>query len=380
MPEKHKNQRIVLVLQGGGALGAYQVGVYQALVEGGLQPDWVAGTSIGAINGAIIVGSPANCRVSRLEAFWNAISRPSVVTAPSSGYLRRLFNAKSALETQLVGQPGFFRPRWINPWFAFPGTSDAVSLYDNAELRDTLHRFIDFNILNSGATRLSLAAVKVTTSEYVFFDTTRQRLNTEHILASAALPPSFPPVDVNGSLYWDGGLYSNTPLDIILDDEPSVNTLCFLVTLFDPVGSPPKTMEDVLTRRKDITYASRAKSHIEAYTTIHNLRRALMALWQQLPEEAKSSPALRELCSRSYVSTLNIIRFTYRCRTYESFRKDFEFSRASIAEHRSIGYQDAQEALKTKPWLVPHPDHISVVVHDVFSTERGEDTEYAPCA
>ncbi|MGH7124603.1 MAG: patatin-like phospholipase family protein [Stellaceae bacterium] len=227
--------KVALVLQGGGALGAYQVGAYQALDEAGYEPDWFAGTSIGAINAAIMAGNPRERRLEQLEAFWARICRP-VPFAPADGLSRRLFNTWSAWQTTALGQPGFFEPRPVNPFLSVPGTTQAISYYDTTALRATLESLIDLDRVNSGAQRLSLGAVNVRTGEQVYFDTLRQKLGYEHIMASGALPPAFPPVEIEGEWYWDGGIVSNTPLDVVIEQLPRRSTLCFMIDLFDAGG------------------------------------------------------------------------------------------------------------------------------------------------
>ena len=361
-------ERVALVLQGGGSLGMYQVGVFEALCEAGYAPGWIAGTSIGAINAAIMAGNAPDERIAKLEAFWETISRDELWTvADWNGELRRLRNSWSSLEAVTLGQPGFFRPRLVNPWLAPPATRDAVSYYDTRPLLDTLHGLVDLERLNGGGVRISVGAVKVTTGAPVYFDSARRKIGYEHIMASGALPPGFPPVEVEGELYWDGGIFSNTPLEAVLDDEPRVSTLCFMVDLFNPVGPAPRTMDDVLARHKDIIYASRTHRHIDSYRRTHNLRRAVMALWNDLPREARTDSELQRLAGLGCTTTMFIEHFIYRSQPSETAAKDYEFSKASIAEHRAAGCRDAKRALDDAAWRDPPPANVGVIVHQAAS-------------
>ena len=375
-----RTPRIALALQGGGALGAYQVGVYQALEEAGVTPDWVAGISIGAVNAALIVGNKPEQRLERLTEFWQTISRPDLMPLPAQIDLRRFYNATSANQTMLFGQPGFFKPRLLNPWFAPAGTPGAVSFYDTAPLADTLARLIDFDQLNSGATRLTLGAANVETGEQITFDTAYSRIGPEHIMASGALPPGFPPVQAGVDLCWDGGVVSNAPVSMVLDDQPRQDTLCFMVDLFDPVGPVPRTMSDVLDRQKEIAYASRNRHHIESFRATHDLRRAVNALAARLPKSALEDPEIRRLAELGCVTTMNIVHLLYRSRKYETGSKDYEFSRASIAEHRAIGYRDTCMALTHRPWFRSVDVNTGVVIHDVVSHEGEEAVISKPAA
>ena len=355
--------KVALVLQGGGALGAYQVGAYQSLDEAGYEPEWFAGTSIGAINAAIMAGNPRERRLERLEAFWSAICRP-LPFAPENGLPRRLFSAWSAWTTAALGQPGFFEPRQVSPFLASPGTTQAISYYDTTALRRTLESVIDLDRINSGAERLSLGAVNVRTGEQVYFDTIRQKLRYEHIMASGALPPAFPPVEIEGEWYWDGGIVSNTPLDVVIGQLPRRSTLCFMIDLFDAEGPLPQVMDDVETRRKDIIYASRSERAIEAHRQTHNLRRAVLALWEALSPETKQNPHLSALADLGCTTTMHIVRLVHRSEPDELACKDYEFSSASFEEHRAAGYRDATRRLADPAWLQPVPPDIGVVVHD----------------
>jgi len=356
--------KVALVLQGGGALGAYQVGAFQALDEAGYMPEWFAGTSIGAINAAIMAGNAPPSRLAKLEEFWATICRSMPLAAPMPELGRRIFNAWSAWQTMALGQPGFFSWHSLSPWLAQPGTHAAISFYDTRELRRTLERVVDLDRINQREVRLSLGAVEIESGRQVYFDSHRQKIGYEHIMASGALPPAFPPVEVDGAWYWDGGIVSNTPLDVIIDQLPRRSSLCFMVDLFDSMGPRPQVMEDVEARRKDIMYASRSDRSIEAHRAMHNLRRAIMALWDRLPPEAQKDPHLNELGDLGCVTTMHIVRLVHRSEPGELASKDYEFSADSVREHRAAGYRDALAVLQNPTWLEPVPPDVGVVVHE----------------
>ncbi|MGH6959521.1 MAG: DUF3734 domain-containing protein [Dongiaceae bacterium] len=357
--------RIALVLQGGGALGAYQVGVFEALDAAGYCPHWFCGTSIGGINAAIMAGNEPAARLPKLTEFWETISRPDGWGAGGlDDEARKLANQWHSFEAVTLGQPGFFRPRSVNPWLAPAASPDAISFYDTGPLAATLTTAVDLDRLNDGGTRLSLGAVNVLSGQQVYFDSARQAIGYEHIMASGALPPGFPPIFVDGEPYWDGGIVSNTPLDTVLDDEPRVSTLCFMVDLFDAAGPVPQHMDEVLEREKDIRYASRAQRNIASYRRIHNLRRAVTAMWNRLPPAVRAEPTLQELAWMGCTTTMQIVHLIYQNTKYETASKDYEFSRASIAEHRKAGRRIAQQAIAAAPWTRPVPPHVGVVVHE----------------
>jgi NTE family protein len=336
--------RIALVLQGGGALGAYQAGVYQALEAHGFAPDWIVGTSIGAINGAIIAGNAPNARLARLQDYWRTVSRPSFLPVGySSDRLRKVYSFWSAMQTVLAGQPGFFAPRLIDPIAEACSLHlpEAASFYDTSELRAILERLIDFQLIRRASIRLTMGAVHVTSGKLVQFDNARQIIGPQHIMASGALPPGFPAVRIDGELYWDGGVYSNTPLDVVLDDDAHVNTLCFLVDLWNPCGLEPRSISEVLTCYKDILYASRSRSRAESCCDVHNLRRAFQVMYQKLPPALKNDPevsALKHwLGELDHPNTTHVVRLVYPARGWELDSKDFNFSRAAIKERWEQG-------------------------------------------
>jgi len=372
--------RIVLALQGGGALGAYQAGVYQAMHEQGVTPDWVTGTSIGAINAAIIAGNPPALRLQRLREFWDLVSHDDLVRhqrVPSWGrvpdWVVRGNVWHATVDAITRGIPGFFSPRLFNPFAAGIAVEpERSSYYDTAPLEKTLRRLIDIDLLNDDeAMRLTVSAVQVTTATLANFDNAHQRIGIEHILASGALPPGFPPVRIDGKLYWDGGLYSNTPLETVLDDHPRVSTLCFMVDLWFAQGVEPRTPDQVESRRKEVMFASRSERHIETYSETHNLRRRLRALYQKLPPELQQDESVAELAVGGCSTTMHIVRLQYPGHDWRSSSKDINFSRGSIEWRWQKGYEDAQRALQQAPWRHFEQGAIErgVVVHDVTQGE-----------
>ena len=364
-PMRPGTQRVVLVLQGGGALGSYQAGVFQALDERGFTPNWVGGTSIGAINGAIIAGNPPNRRLERLKHFWNGMLHEDPFDLRVLPDLaRQSYSYWSAMASMITGRPRLFAPHPFLPFgVGNAGSTDTASFYDNAPLRESLLETVDLDYLNNGSMRFSLGAVHVTTGRLRYFDNSLQRIRIEHILASSALPPAFPPVDVDGEWYWDGGLYSNTPLDVVLDDYPRVNTLCFMVDLWSACGDEPHSISQTLDRQKDITYASRSDRSIETYETIHNLRRVIRELYGQLSTAKRKDPKMREFAARGCHTTMDIVHLGNRDRDWELASKDFDFSRTAIEERWQLGYADAARVLERAAWMEPVDPLVGVVVH-----------------
>jgi NTE family protein len=343
---------VVLVLQGGGALGAYQAGVYEALAEAGIYPDWVAGISIGAINGALIAGNAPEVRVEKLRAFWEEItSNPwssgyEWTTAPGGDAARLWLNQWSASVALVAGSPGFFAPRYPPPWIYPAGAADATSLYDTSRLRTTLERLVDFDRLNAAALRLSVGAVNVRSGNFVYFDTQTHTIGPDHIMASGALPPGFPPIEIEGEQYWDGGLVSNTPLDWVVESKPHFDTLAFQVDLWSARGELPRTLVEVSTRQKEIQYSSRTRASTDSFRRIQRLRRIMADLLDKLPEELGRSPEaalLRDVADRK---VYNIVHLNYRPKNYEGNAKDYEFSRRSMEDHWRAGYYDAVRTLR----------------------------------
>ncbi|MBV8125276.1 MAG: patatin-like phospholipase family protein [Paucibacter sp.] len=360
--------RVVLVLQGGGAMGAYQAGVFEAMYEHQLAPDWIVGTSIGAINAAIVAGNPRETRLARLRAFWERIShRDSVDLNALSDAQRRASVQLQTWDTLLRGVPGFFSPRAFNPFAAgLPVPPEQASFYDTGELASTLNELVDFEYLNApGGIRLTVNALQVTTGTLRRFDNRELNLHADHIRASGALPPGFPPVRIDGELYWDGGLYSNTPLETVLDDSDNVDTLCFMVDLWNAQGDEPATLEEVQTRQKDVSYASRSQRHIEDYLASHKMRAKLRELYTALPPEARNEAQAKELEALGRGATLHIVRLSYAGVDWHMASKDINFSRGSTAWRWDQGYQDAQRAIEAAGWLALVTDGAPLVVHEL---------------
>ena len=354
-------KRVALVLQGGGALGAYQGGVYQALHEAGLEPDWIAGISMGAINGAIIAGNPPERRLDRLRAFWETITARPVYpfllpSAPERGEARKLFNVWSSLQTMLFGQPGFFAPRLPGPWLSPPGSKAAISFYDDGPLRATLRELVDFERINQGPIRYAAGAVNIAAGESEFFDSARQRIGLDHVMASAALPPALPMVALGGASYWDGGVVSNTPLGYLLEHPGSGHLLVFQIDLFSAAGPVPSDMFDVLARQKDILYASRSRLVTRVYTRLHQQKVALRSLLEKLPEAALD-PAERRLKQElQSLPEIALLHLTYQESADEGEAKDYDFSAASMRKHWAAGHRESVRMLARKNWLdMPGP-------------------------
>lgn len=366
--------RIVLVLQGGGALGAYQAGVYQALHEHDLVPDWIVGTSIGAINAALLAGNRNAKRLQSLKQFWDRVAHQDGIDLVRIPDAQRRSNIwLSTLDTVMRGVPGFFTPRMFS---LFPlGAAvppEAASFYDTTALSDTLRDLVDFEYLNApGGIRLTVNAMKVTTGELVRFDSTQQTMNADHVRASGALPPGFPPVRINGELYWDGGLFSNTPLQTVLDDVPHVDSLCFMVDLWSAEGPEPTTLDEVQTREKDVTFASRSKRHIEDYVRTHDLQHKLREFYSLLPEYAKTIAGVAELAALGCDSTMHIVRLPYGGRDWHMASKDVNFSKGSIAWRWDQGYQDALRAVEHAGWLAAVSEQTGLVLHDLAPLPKG---------
>lgn len=363
-----RDHRIALVLQGGGALGAYQAGIYQALHENGLTPHWVVGTSIGAINAAIIAGNKPSVRLERLKQFWERLGHPDNMDMHKVPDAVRQYNSWLAtLDATLYGVPGFFSPRPFNPFaMGMAVAPEAASFYDTAALTATLAELVDFEYLNApGGIRLTVNALKVTSGDLVSFDSMHGTVGIEHIMASGALPPGFPPVRIDGELYWDGGLYSNTPLETVLKDEPHVDTLCFMVDLWSADGPEPTTLDEVKTRQKDVMFASRSKRHIEAYLQLHKLRRTLHKLESNLPAKLKTHSVSNEMAAMGCDTTLHIVRLPYAGRDWQMASKDINFSKSSIEWRWDQGYRDATRAVKHAGWLAGVPEDTGVVVHEL---------------
>jgi NTE family protein len=394
---------IALVLQGGGALGAYQAGVFQALEEAGVEPDWIAGISIGAFNSAIIAGNPPGERVKKLREFWERVTEPygqlllepppsspaqaeAASMAPQSTSFwmmasrwipaltldsaRGLLNQWSAGRVLFNGTPGFFALRPVTPWLWPAGSSAATSYYDTNALRSTLESVIDFDRINGGPMRLSVGAVNVQTGNFAYFDTKRDHIRPEHIMASGALPPAFSPVEVDGEHYWDGGLVSNTPLRWVVEHTPQRDTLVFQVDLWSSHGELPRNMAHVNTRQKEITYSSRTRAASTRFREMQTIRNAIATLLKQLPPELMNTPESRVLQPFATDKVWNLVHLIYRAKHYEGDSKDYEFSRQSMVEHWSAGYDDTVRTLK-QPEVLQRPQAADGVgIFDIAEEDR----------
>lgn len=362
--EKSFYDQIVYLLQGGGALGAYQVGVCQRLLDEDWQPDWIIGTSIGAINSAIIAGNEPASRAERLQEFWDIICATSLRSAFSSDNImaRKIENFLSAEQSLIMGQPGFFQPRTTNPWLELENTPDNISFYDTSDLKATLERLVDFDRLNNGEVRVTLSAICLDEGILARFDTRDMMITPEHVMASGALPPGFPAVKIDDKYYWDGGLSSNTPLTAVLEESGHKNLLCFMVDLFANRAANPKNMMDVLKRKKDLEFASRYHRMLHYFCETHKLRSAVAKLCKEDPS-FQHHPALEGI-SIHQPCTLNIVRFHYQDKPYELWSKDFEFSVQSIKERREAGYADVECALKDGRWCQPILGEQGVQIHE----------------
>ena len=349
--------RRVLVLQGGGALGSYQAGAFQALCHQGFEPEWIAGISIGAINAAIIAGNEREKRVDRLKEFWEMVSAP-VPWQPFSkeDRARSVFNETSAAIIATFGVPGFFTPR-IPPPALWPSRdADALSYYDTSPLRKTLERLVDFDRINDLKCRLSVGAVGITSGNFRYFDNVEfnrlgKRIGPEHIMASGALPPGFPAITIEGEHYWDGGIASNTPLDYVLDAEIDRDLLIFQVDLFSARGRLPETLLEAAEREKDIRYSSRTRMNTDKNRQIHNARRALRELLGKLPDGLKNDPSVVLLCQAAKENTVTVVHLIYKSKNYETSSKDYDFSHVAMVEHWEAGVRDVHESMRHKDWL-----------------------------
>ncbi len=342
----------ILVLQGGGALGAYQAGVFEALSGAYREPDWVAGISIGAINAALIAGNPAHERVAKLRAFWEMVSSTLAVPQITSiASMREAINEANAMQVMLLGVPGFFAPRFPPAPFQTRGTLEAISYYDTAPLRDTLNRLVDFDRINAGAMRLSVGAVNVRTGNFEYFDSSKQRIDARHIMASGALPPGFAPVDIDGEHYWDGGIVSNTPLQYVLDQSGKRRRVVFQVDLFAARGALPTNLAEVSEREKDIRFSSRTRLNTANELDRQAVAQAAQRLIAKLPAALRNDPDARRLAGLRCESAVDVVHLIYRSKHYESQSKDYEFSRLSMQEHWDAGCSDMANTLRDPRWI-----------------------------
>jgi NTE family protein len=389
-------ESIALLLQGGGALGAYQAGVYEALSEAHIHPDWVAGISIGAINSALIAGNPPEARVEKLRHFWELITNPLAAHAERLGKFwesvtanapsiwpsdlgfsaahgelaRSLVNQISAGLATVRGAPGFFSPRLLIPWLQPAGTLEATSYYDSAPLKATLERLVDFDRINAGEMRFSIGAVNLSTGNFVYFDNTTHTVGPEHVMASGALPPGLPAIEIEGEHYWDGGLVSNTPLQWVLESEPRQDTLAFQVDLWSARGAFPRNMAEVTSRQKEIQYSSRTRANTDRFKYTQRIRNALSNLLEKLPNDLKDSPELRVLSPIAQHKVYNLVQLIYRSKKYEGDSKDYEFSRQSMEDHWRAGYHDTVRTLRHPEVFARPRNHEGVFTFDLAQDGR----------
>lgn len=358
--------QIVLVLQGGGALGAYQVGVYQALHEAGIEPDWVIGTSIGAINAALIAGNPPEKRMDALREFWRRIEHTQLLQQPRGLWS----NSLRTMQTMMAGIPNFFTPRplaFMNPHL--PLGAESAGYYSTEPLRKTLEELVDFDRLNNGEMRTTVGAARIQTAEMCYFDTQRTRLSANHIMASGALPPAFPGVRIDGELYWDGGIVSNTPVEAVFDDEPRQNSVVFAVHLWNPHGTEPDTIWQVMNRQKDIQYASRATSHIKRQRQLHRLRHVIQQLADKVPADSPFAADVDALRSYGCETRIHVLRLLAPQLDDEDHTKDVDFSPHGIADRSEAGYEHTRKAIELAQWREPVDPLEGFVLHETMAGE-----------
>lgn len=355
--------QVVLVLQGGGALGSYQAGVYQALHEAGIEPDWIIGTSIGAINASLIAGNERQDRLAALQAFWKRMEQN-----PAWSFRTAFpdFNEKLTYwSTVTSGIPGFFRPNPLaHAGDSYPLGADHAGFYSTAPLEKTLNEFVDFKLVNRCTPRLTVGAAHVRTSQMRYFDSRDGELTVKHVMASGALPPAFPAVRIDGELYWDGGILSNTPTEAVFDDNPRRDSLIFAVHLWNPLGSEPTTMAEVMNRHKDVQYSSRIQSQIARQEQAHRLRHVINQLAARLPESERSNPAVRELTSYGCPTRMHVVQLLAPQLDRETHTKDIDFSPSGIMRRWDAGYAHTRSVLARKPWEGEFDPLAGVVLHE----------------
>ena len=363
-------KKVALVLQGGGALGSYQAGVYEALAASDYKPDWVAGISIGAINAALIAGNSPDQRVEKLREFWRTITTPVSWAVPLSDLAGGaplpfdLLKQISATHALWFGQSNFFAPRKPSDWWFGPAPT---SYYDTSSLKSTLERLVDFDRINAKEIRFSVGAVNVRTGNFAYFDNAQIEIRTEHVLASGALPPGFPAVEIDGEHYWDGGLVSNTPLQYVIEYYPRRSHLVFQVDLFPARGALPGNLNDVTERDKDIRYSSRTRAGTDTLRLLHDLRHSINMLWERLPDDLKTGPEATLLNEFRCVTTMDIVQLIYRPEHALGQSKDYEFDRPTMETRWAQGLSDAQETIMAAPWLEPMPPELGARTFDVLA-------------
>ena len=361
-----KHDHTVLVLQGGGSLGAYQAGAYEGLAEFGVIPDWIAGVSIGAVNAALIAGNPPERRVERLREFWNRVSSVAPFVPPVPfGSFRLALNSLSAATAATFGVPGFFSPRMPSPFFGRARDDSTASVYQTELLKSTLEELVDFDLINQGDVRLSLGTVNVKAGNSVYFDNRQARIGTDHVRASGALPPGFPSVMIDGEHYWDGGIVSNSPLWYVLDDAPQMNALIVQVDLFNMQGELPETLDQVMEREKDIRYSSKTRFNTKRVRELCELRAALGRLLAKLPPTLATDADAKLLSEASKAGQITVAHLINRRLQYSSQSKDCEFSRATVSELWSAGLEDVRRAASKTDWATPEELWEGIRIYDL---------------
>jgi NTE family protein len=357
-----KTNQVVLVFQGGGALGAYQAGVYQALHQAGIEPDWIIGTSIGAINASLIAGNEPEDRLDRMAEFWRRMRHKEILGLAS---WPGLSETMSYLGTICGGISGFFEP---NPRAMFGAHvrlgSDHAGFYSTKPLERTLNELVNFKLIRRCRPRLTVGAAHVRTSQMRYFDSRETELTASHIMASGALPPAFPAVRVDGELYWDGGILSNTPTEAIFEDNPRRDSLIFAVHMWNPMGSEPETIWEVLHRQKDIQYSSRVASHIVRQKQIHHLRHVISELTKHIPEPERRSAVVRELSAYGCRTRMHVVRLLAPQIGNENHTKDVDFSTTGIRRRWEAGIADTSRVLAKAPWEAEYDQLDSVILHE----------------
>jgi NTE family protein len=361
--------QVVLVFQGGGALGAYQGGVYEALHEAGIEPDWVIGTSIGAINGAIIAGSETGRRLERLREFWSLMERKSPWDGAAATFAQPLAmlggNLAAQMMTILAGVTGYFAPNRALAWgLNAPVGVERAGFYTTEALHETLANIIDFARINAKQPRLTVGAVNVRSGRMHYFDSRDMPLTLKHILASGALPPAFPAIRIDGDPYWDGGIYSNTPIETVFDDYPRRDSVVFTVQMWHASGPEPESVWQVLNRQKDIQFASRADSHIVRQEHIHQLRHIVRELVRRMPEEQRDTPEVKEMAGYGCGTLMHIVRLNAPRLDHEDHLRDIDFTSAGIRARWQAGYADTMRTIERRPWEKPIDPMMGVAVHD----------------
>ena len=361
MPSPPDHDHTVLVLQGGGALGAYQAGVYQGLSEAGIEPDWVIGTSIGAINAALIAGNKPADRMTRLHEFWDRLRSPSGF---ADAWLSAFSGIIANMGTITRGVPGFFQPNPLAMFgLHFPNAAGQAAYYSTAPLRETLGELIDLDYLNDRHVRLTVGAVNARSGEMRYFDSRDMPLTCAHVMASGALPPAFPAIEIDGEFYWDGGIYSNTPIEVVFDDKPRRDGLIFSVNMWQPSGPAPETLWQVMGRQKDIQYSSRGLSHVARQQQLHRLRHVIRELAERLPPEQANDPAVKELASYGCGTTMHLVRLLAPRLDNEDHTKDIDFTANGINTRWQAGYDYVRQVIAEKPWECEVDALTGVVIH-----------------